>query len=404
MRFEPVRTLVGAPARLACPLFAGTLTWCALCEILLATKALARAVLAATRTTGLAPTFRTTLWAGAAILARAALRAITAVTALRPILDALKPRLALGRALLFALGLGQAPVLGPGQQPVAQLIAEHLAANLDHVAGVHVIESERPIAHADQPVHGQADLGHRATDFTVLALADAHRQPRIRALLAVERNLHWLELLAVDGDAPAQRIEGRLGRAPVHAHAVFAQPAGLGQFQPPLQPAIVGQQQKTFGIEVKTPHVKNARHLCGHLVENRAPTLLVLLGRHQPQRLVIKPHPGFLRCVDRLAVDHHLVLAGNIERGALDQLAVDAHATGEDHLLGIAARGNARAGNDLGDTFGGLRRIGGSVGHLCRPSKGMGAGDTPAQGASLHLSKPHGKRLARRGVRGDERT
>ncbi|KQB16010.1 hypothetical protein AP073_12340 [Rhodobacter capsulatus] len=306
-------------------------------------------------------------------------------------------------------------VLDTQQKPVAQLVAQHLALHLDHRPRFHVIEPERAVADPDQPVHRHADFGHRAADLAVLALADAHGQPGIGALLAVKADFHRLEILALDGDAAAQGIKG-LGRRPtIHPHAVFAQPAGFRQLEPPLQPAVIGQKQQAFGIEVKPADVQHPRHFLGHLVENRAPALFVLLGRHQAQRFVIKPKPGFLRRVDRLAVDHHLVRGLDVQRGAGDLLAVHRHPARKDHLFRIAARGDARARNHLGDALGGIggffggngsknRTEGGFVriGHF-QSFKGRGRATIAGEGTFLHLLRRFGKRLDRTSFAGDER-
>ena len=122
-------------------------------------------------------------------------------------------------------------------------LLQDLALDLADLVFLHPGQLERAIADADQPVHLQADMGHGAADLAVLALADADGQPGIRALLAVQLDLHRGEILAINGHATAQRREGQVVGLPVHADAVAAQPAGRGQLQPPLQLTIIGQQQ-----------------------------------------------------------------------------------------------------------------------------------------------------------------
>ena len=56
---------------------------------------------------------------------------------------------------------------------------------------------------------------------------------------------------AVDRDAVAQRVELRLRDLAVRAHAIAPQPAGRRQFQRAREPAVVGQQQQAFGVEIE---------------------------------------------------------------------------------------------------------------------------------------------------------
>ena len=113
--------------------------------------------------------------------------------------------------------------------------------------------------------------------------------------MAVELDLHRLEAVAVDGDALAQGFDLGLGRVALHPHAVFAQPAGRGQFQPPLQLAVVGQQQQAFGVEVKPPDRHHAGHVFGQVVEDRVAALFVGGRGDQPLGLVIKPQARRVR-------------------------------------------------------------------------------------------------------------
>ena len=88
-----------------------------------------------------------------------------------------------------------------------------LARTSSTAPGFELAQLERPVGDADQAVHRQPDRLHRAADLAVAAFAERERQPGVRALLAVERHRHRLEALAVDGDAPAQRLERRVARA-----------------------------------------------------------------------------------------------------------------------------------------------------------------------------------------------
>jgi len=255
-----------------------------------------------------------------------------------------------------------------GRDRRRRALAEYAAHGLDlgHVARLHLVQAERAIADADQPVHRQPHRGHRPPDLAVLALADADGQPGIGALLPVQLHLHRQELVALQHQPAAQRIEGGIVGLAIHPNAVFPQPAGLRQLQRALEVAIVGQQQQAFGIEVEAPDAHHPRHPLGHGVEHGLAALLVLLGRHEAERLVIEPQPRRLLLVDRLSIQRHPVARAHVERRAVDDLAIHRHAAGNDHLLGVAARGDAYAGHQLGDALA-LRAFGGIGCHGVSP-------------------------------------
>jgi hypothetical protein len=99
-----------------------------------------------------------------------------------------------------------------------------------------------------------------APDLAVLALAQADRQPCIRALLTVERHLHRLITDTLHLDALPQRFKICVGRRALDPHAVLAQPTRAGQLQLPLDPAIIGQEQQALGSQVQPPDTHDPRH------------------------------------------------------------------------------------------------------------------------------------------------
>ena len=94
-----------------------------------------------------------------------------------------------------------------------------------------------------------------------------------------------------------------VGRRALGPHPVLAHPAGRGQLQPPLQRAVVGQQQQPLGIEVEPPDADHPRHLRRQMREHRVAALLVALDGDEPDRLVVAPQPRRLGRRQRLAVD-----------------------------------------------------------------------------------------------------
>ena len=75
------------------------------------------------------------------------------------------------------------------RQPRPELVAQHAGARLHDFALGEIAEFERPEGDADQPVDRQAEVLEHALDLAVLALAQAHRQPDVRALRALEPRL-----------------------------------------------------------------------------------------------------------------------------------------------------------------------------------------------------------------------
>src|SRR5580658_1654921 len=69
----------------------------------------------------------------------------------------------------------------------AELLAQHPARHLLDRAARQLAELERAIGQPKKPRHAQAQMLQHAADLAILALAQAHRQPGIAALLAVER-------------------------------------------------------------------------------------------------------------------------------------------------------------------------------------------------------------------------
>src|SRR3546814_10556963 len=68
----------------------------------------------------------------------------------------------------------------------AELVAQHFRRHLFGRARQQVAELERAEGDADQPADRPAEMLADATDLAVLALAQAHGQPGILALLAIE--------------------------------------------------------------------------------------------------------------------------------------------------------------------------------------------------------------------------
>ena len=180
--------------------------------------------------------------------------------------------------------------------------------------------------------------------------------------MPVQDHRHRLERIAIDRDAPPQRFQIRVGRIAVDPHPVFAQPAGRGQFQPPLQPAVVGQEQQAFRVQIQTPDRHHARHIVGQVVEHRRAALFIAGRGDQPIGLVIQPQARRFRRGNRPAVHRDPVGGSDVQRGRGDDLAVDRDIADLDHPFRLPPRGDPGARQNLGDAFAFMR--GGLLGGL----------------------------------------
>src|SRR6185312_8846484 len=136
--------------------------------------------------------------------------------------------------------------------------------------------------------------------------------------------------------------------------AIASQPAGVGQFERARQPAIVGQEQKTLGVEIEPADRDQPRQPLRQIVEYRRPAFRVGMGGHQATRLVKHEQAGALARRQRLAVDGHGIVGGDVERRRIDHAAIDRDAALHDPFLGVATRGETGAGHHLGDAFAGF--------------------------------------------------
>src|SRR5690606_15060879 len=103
-----------------------------------------------------------------------------------------------------------------------------------------------------------------------------------------------------------------------------------------------------FGIDVEAADGEDARQpLLLEPVEDGLAALGVLLGDHEPRRLVIEPDPRAGAFGQQAAVDADFIIGGDVEGGRADRRAVDRDATVLDPALGITTRTKAGAGDDF---------------------------------------------------------
>src|SRR5271169_134289 len=233
-------------------------------------------------------------------------------------------------------------------EPEAELVAQNARIQLRDRALGQIAEFERTERDANQPVDGKAEVFENALDLAVLALAQSHHDPGVGALFALQPRLDARVMDAFDRHALAQRIELRLQDLAMGAHAIASQPTGGGELEYAREPAVVGEQQQTFGVDVESADRYYARQIFRQRIEDGSTPLGVARGRHQAARLVEEEQPSSLGRAQRLAVDAHVVVGADVEGGAFEDRAVDADPPRLDPGLGVAARTETRPRHRLG--------------------------------------------------------
>jgi hypothetical protein len=130
---------------------------------------------------------------------------------------------------------------GFGGELFAQLVAQHARPYRFDSTDRQVAKLERPVADADQSVDRQPKRCQDVLDFAVLAFAQRHQEPDVRALLALERRLDRPILDAVDLNAVLELVELGLRDRAEGADTLAAEPAGRRQLQHALEAAVVGE-------------------------------------------------------------------------------------------------------------------------------------------------------------------
>uniref|UniRef100_UPI0031DBD086 two-component system sensor histidine kinase NtrB n=1 Tax=Achromobacter sp. TaxID=134375 RepID=UPI0031DBD086 len=126
---------------------------------------------------------------------------------------------------LFGLGNGRGVIerrieicLGILDQARAELVAQRAAAHLEHMAFRQLTELERAVGDADQAVDLEAERAEHVLDFAVLAFAQAHSDPDVGSLRAVERRVDRAIEHSLDGNAFLQLVQRFLIDLTMSAH------------------------------------------------------------------------------------------------------------------------------------------------------------------------------------------
>ena len=237
------------------------------------------------------------------------------------------------------------------RQLFAKLVHQHARLHFLNRTLGQVAQLERAEGEADQPVHGQAKMFENALDFPVLAFAQAHGEPDVGALHAVERGLDAAIFDALNRDALSQRIKLRLGHVAMGAHAIAAQPAGGGQLKHAGKAAVVGEKQQAFGVDVEAANGDNAREIAGQILENCRAAFGIVVRGHGATQFVEHEQARALARADGASVHAHAVRLRHVEGRAVEHRTVDGDASVSNPAFGVAARAQAHAGHHLGDAL-----------------------------------------------------
>ncbi len=158
------------------------------------------------------------------------------------------------------------------------------------------------------------------------------------------------------------------------------------------QPAIIGQQQQPFGVDVEAAHRHHARHGGWQGIEHGGAPFGIVGGRHQPGRLVIHPQS---RVRSRPAIFWPSTLISSLGRHSAPPISARGHSP--QHAPSQSdppPRGGnrRRAGQHLGDALGPVgrrqRSLGCGLRRLWPRPRGLRCRSRSESGAPACLAKP----------------
>jgi len=205
-------------------------------------------------------------------------------------------------------------------------------------AARQVVEPKRPVSDADQAGHTQAVMREQPLDLPIFPLAQHDRQPAIGALAMIDRRFGRPVANAVDHLRPGKVRNQALVDFAVDANAVRSDKLLHGMFEKTREFAVIGEQEKTLGIDIKASDRNQAGQMLRKIRKNGWASLWIARGRNQSSGLVVEPEPR-RRCPgDRLAIEGDAVVILNRYGGMRDDRAVQRDAAGRDQALGVATR------------------------------------------------------------------
>src|SRR5262249_24365370 len=171
---------------------------------------------------------------------------------------------------------------------LTQLGAQLRGFDFLHFTVIELAQLERPKRHADQPVDPEPERFENLAHLPVPALADGKGEPDTGALFPIKRRFDGPVVEPINGSARAQSFECVLADAAESTHAIAAEPSGRRQFQYTRKPAIVGEQQQTFGVDVESSDTDEPRQVLRQCAENSIASLRIGMACHKAARFVVE--------------------------------------------------------------------------------------------------------------------
>lgn len=206
------------------------------------------------------------------------------------------------------------------------------------------------IADPDQTAHGMADGLEHAANFPVSAFGNGDAVPTVGALAPASLDGAELRHAVVQRHPFQQTLFLFVVQGAENAYSVFPFESKAWVHEPVGQLARAGQKQKTFGVQVKTPHgLPFTLKQPWQTAKNRGPVLRVIVRDDLAGRLVISNDTRGRHVnahTNRLAVDFD----GIAKLDALTDvrgLGIDGNTPFQDELLHLQARTQAGLGQNL---------------------------------------------------------
>ena len=171
-------------------------------------------------------------------------------------------------------------------------------------------------------------------------------------MLAFEFGVDGAVFYTVNGYTAFELVEGGLLDPAMGADFVAPQPAGFWKFNQACKGAVIGQEQKAFGIDIKPAYGYQTGELIRQGVKDGWPAIRVLVGGHLAFWFMIAKKPSLLVTRQGFAIDLDFVDRGDVEGGACDGFAVYINASVIYPDLGFAPRAKTGAGDGFGDAHG----------------------------------------------------
>jgi hypothetical protein len=222
-----------------------------------------------------------------------------------------------------------------------------LGSELPDLPRPHPRDRDSALGRPEQPEHWMADGGAEALDQMRTALPHLEHQPGV-ALGGFEslgpKSPCWSILEPYSLAEPLQRL---LRGRPLHLHEIGAPNLEAGMQQSVCSRAVIGEQQRPFGIPIQPPYREDPHRNLPEKLRHRGASFGIGERGHNPGRLVQKVPGGRLRRGHQRAVHRHQIARLDFGAQLGDALVVDLHPPRGDEPLGVSSGGHARPGQEL---------------------------------------------------------